>query len=249
MADKIPSRDDRGPESDESDWEGESHVSRILREYYEKKHEPLPRWLYDERAPKPKPVRSYEQDDSMLPPLDSRPPPRPTARKQKLWEASPEPQMSQREREREELRQQRRAPVQNAYEDRTNYGNDDHDDRSSYRRPSPQRKENEGWKMSSRSNTTAARYQQQDRSPRTNYGYDDDDDYGSSRYLSERRAPPPRARSPGRYHGDDMSSSSSDYYSNRYGSPPREPRDRVRGPRDIPNQFGSRYSDRGGGYF
>lgn len=34
-------------ESDDDDWEGETHVSRILRDYYESKNKPLPHWLYD----------------------------------------------------------------------------------------------------------------------------------------------------------------------------------------------------------
>ncbi|CAO3586722.1 unnamed protein product [Absidia cylindrospora] len=48
MGDKMPFHDDKGPESDESDWEGETHVSRILREHYVKKRRPLPHWLRDE---------------------------------------------------------------------------------------------------------------------------------------------------------------------------------------------------------
>ncbi|ORZ16558.1 hypothetical protein BCR42DRAFT_415317 [Absidia repens] len=48
MGDKMPFYDDKGPESDESDWEGETHVSRILREHYVKKRRPLPHWLRDE---------------------------------------------------------------------------------------------------------------------------------------------------------------------------------------------------------
>lgn len=34
-------------ESDDDDWEGETHVSRILREYYENNRQPLPSWLLD----------------------------------------------------------------------------------------------------------------------------------------------------------------------------------------------------------
>ncbi|KAI9323273.1 hypothetical protein BX666DRAFT_38439 [Dichotomocladium elegans] len=41
-----------GPDSDLSDWEGETHVSRVLREYYEKKRQPLPHWLRDESVTK-----------------------------------------------------------------------------------------------------------------------------------------------------------------------------------------------------
>lgn len=42
-------------ESDDDDWEGETHVSRILREYHCKNMQlnntPLPTWLYDDRTP------------------------------------------------------------------------------------------------------------------------------------------------------------------------------------------------------
>ncbi|KAI9256546.1 hypothetical protein BDA99DRAFT_561987 [Phascolomyces articulosus] len=321
MADKIPSRDDRGPESDESDWEGETHVSRVLREHYEKKHEPLPRWLYDERAPRQQPSKmmhrqSMEENDSMLPPLD-----RQGARgRKKLWDAHPEPQMSQREREREELRQQRRAPLMDnnnnnayeyndhssrqqrrtgashlevgssrhgpmetdAYHDRNSrrtapsmehdYYEDRHATRSAtYRRPDrhdndlydesattttrsattyrrPQENDGGGWKMSSRNkNPVAGSMRQQEKPSRYNM---DHDDYGSSRsYLSDRHVPASaRARSPGRSNNHDISpSTSSDYYASRYDN--SASRDRVRGPRDIPQQFSNRYTERGGGYF
>ncbi|KAI7904708.1 uncharacterized protein BX663DRAFT_559688 [Cokeromyces recurvatus] len=46
---------DDNPESDNDDWEGETHVSRILREYYENKRKinnvPFPSWLIDDRTP------------------------------------------------------------------------------------------------------------------------------------------------------------------------------------------------------
>lgn len=37
-------------ESDDEDWEGETHVSRILREYYESKNKPLPAWLFEQET-------------------------------------------------------------------------------------------------------------------------------------------------------------------------------------------------------
>ncbi|KAG2202071.1 hypothetical protein INT47_006263 [Mucor saturninus] len=43
----MSTEDECGPESDEDDWEGETHVSRILRDYYESKNKPLPHWLFD----------------------------------------------------------------------------------------------------------------------------------------------------------------------------------------------------------
>lgn len=82
-------------ESDEDDWEGETHVSRILREYYEKNRLPLPNWLFDNRAPK----QMITETESMVT-LPSRTPSR-----RRLWEEDPERELSSRERERQELRQ------------------------------------------------------------------------------------------------------------------------------------------------
>jgi len=39
--------DDSDNESEKDEWEGETHISRILREYYENKGADLPDWLYD----------------------------------------------------------------------------------------------------------------------------------------------------------------------------------------------------------
>ncbi|KAI9306761.1 hypothetical protein BJ944DRAFT_198790 [Cunninghamella echinulata] len=111
MADKIPSKDDKGPDSDESDWEGETHVSRILREYHEKKNKTLPNWLFDERTPKPKRYQqqSYDQPNYAMQPHQSSTSSdhlsrSTTSSRRKLWDTSNE--MSSRERERNELRQQ-----------------------------------------------------------------------------------------------------------------------------------------------
>ncbi|CAI2167828.1 11176_t:CDS:2 [Funneliformis geosporum] len=38
---------DSDNESEKDEWEGETHISRILREYYEDKDEYLPEWLHD----------------------------------------------------------------------------------------------------------------------------------------------------------------------------------------------------------
>ncbi|KAF7727945.1 hypothetical protein EC973_006833 [Apophysomyces ossiformis] len=100
-------RDDPGPESDGSDWEGESHVSRILREHYERKHQPLPMWLRDgQRRPgliraattatpstRTYPTTTRENQDLLRRP----------SRKQRLWE-TPEDPISFREQERQALR-------------------------------------------------------------------------------------------------------------------------------------------------
>ncbi|KAG9297138.1 hypothetical protein G9A89_019419 [Geosiphon pyriformis] len=45
-------------ESDKEGWEGETHISRILREYYEKKLQDLPSWLYSEGVPLKKRLES-----------------------------------------------------------------------------------------------------------------------------------------------------------------------------------------------
>ncbi|KAI8143629.1 hypothetical protein BJV82DRAFT_611181 [Fennellomyces sp. T-0311] len=91
--------EDDGPESDASDWEGESHVSRVLREHYEKRRQPLPRWLSrNEDSHTPLTAASMNKKPSLL---EQRPSHR---RHQKLWEQQEVP--SQRELEREALRHQ-----------------------------------------------------------------------------------------------------------------------------------------------
>ncbi|ORY94205.1 hypothetical protein BCR43DRAFT_358994 [Syncephalastrum racemosum] len=113
-------RDDPGPESDDSDWEGETHVSRVLREYHEKKGGPLPGWLLDERTP------SHVQGaDEALARRSSR-------RKQRLWQV--EEQRTQREMERDVLRRMpsgRRSPPppqQHHQQHHYRHDNEDHDD-------------------------------------------------------------------------------------------------------------------------
>lgn len=65
-------------ESDESDWEGETHVSRVIREYYEKKQQPLPHWMYDDGHTKQqKPLKQPKSQDILN---------RRAHRKPKLWE-------------------------------------------------------------------------------------------------------------------------------------------------------------------
>ncbi|KAI9364154.1 hypothetical protein BD770DRAFT_379393 [Pilaira anomala] len=62
--------EDAGPESDDEDFEGETHVSRILREYYESKNKPLPTWLYDDTTTQQSQTkrksarRLWQQDDT-----------------------------------------------------------------------------------------------------------------------------------------------------------------------------------------
>ncbi|CAO3664612.1 unnamed protein product [Rhizopus microsporus] len=105
MADKIPSRDERGAESDEDDWEGETHVSRILREYYEKNRLPLPDWLFDDRAPRQRITKAPE-----APEAEPSAGPARTPSRRRLWEDTGR-ELSSRERERQELRQQQPPPL------------------------------------------------------------------------------------------------------------------------------------------
>ncbi|KAI9495866.1 hypothetical protein BDB00DRAFT_870088 [Zychaea mexicana] len=103
---------DVGAESDASDWEGESHVSRVLREYYEKKRAPLPHYLTsreDDSGLRRHQNINNQYDSVALATGTVRKKPslleqRPSHRRyQKLWEQQEVP--SQRELEREALRQ------------------------------------------------------------------------------------------------------------------------------------------------
>lgn len=106
MADKIPSRDDRGAESDEDDWEGETHVARILREYYEKKNLPLPDWLFDDNmVQRKKSITNKGRNDQLDVNSNTTTPIR-TPSRRRLWEQDQDDKkISSRERERQELRQ------------------------------------------------------------------------------------------------------------------------------------------------
>ncbi|KAI8580683.1 hypothetical protein K450DRAFT_198293 [Umbelopsis ramanniana AG] len=104
MADKMPNRDDKGPDSDESDWEGETHVSRVLREYHEKKGGSLPSWLRDAKTPSASKSSSqrerYSNEESNR--LSEN-----TRQRQRLWEVEDDPaDLTPRERERQRLREQ-----------------------------------------------------------------------------------------------------------------------------------------------
>jgi hypothetical protein len=124
MTDKIPNRDDKGPgtleihalpliklvpeffyfsESDESDWEGETHISRILREHHEKKGGSLPHWLRDSKTP----ISSRSTDRDRYSEEDSRRISENTRHRQRLWDAGDEtPELTPRERERQRLREE-----------------------------------------------------------------------------------------------------------------------------------------------
>ncbi|KAI8971490.1 hypothetical protein BDF20DRAFT_837815 [Mycotypha africana] len=154
MADKIPSREDRGPDSDEDDWEGETHVSRILREYYERKQQPLPHWLMDDdvdptrRRQGHKLYAEYKDSDYMDPPASSRNDILRSHSRRRLWEQdngenNSSKNLSSRERERQELRQQARSdsqfsrqrrPISNDYDQEEKLHNNHNTGDSSNRR-------------------------------------------------------------------------------------------------------------------
>ncbi|KAG2176843.1 hypothetical protein INT44_007507 [Umbelopsis vinacea] len=130
MAEKIPNRDDKGPESDESDWEGETHVSRVLREYHEKKGGSLPSWLRDAKTPVASKSSSqrerYSNEDNNR--LSEN-----TRQRQRLWEVEDDPaEITPRERERQRLREQ--AENRDSY--RRQYS-DDSRQRDKSREPDP----------------------------------------------------------------------------------------------------------------
>ncbi|KAL0089848.1 hypothetical protein F4703DRAFT_1842959 [Phycomyces blakesleeanus] len=110
--------DEKGPESDESDWEGESHVSRVLREHYEKKREALPAWLRDERtstrrmAEPTSPERRHMDVEPVRADRNS------VGRRQRLWASTPDSDrvLSKREQELQDLRQAQ-AAVPTVYEE------------------------------------------------------------------------------------------------------------------------------------
>ncbi|CAO3633734.1 unnamed protein product [Mucor hiemalis] len=95
-----------GAESDDEDWEGETHVSRILREYHQSKNAPLPSWLYDDRTPittiASMPVEAIQRSK--------------TTRTRRLWQQ--ESEESARERERRELRSE---PLSRTKSERFNF--------------------------------------------------------------------------------------------------------------------------------
>ncbi|KAI7905333.1 uncharacterized protein BX663DRAFT_502470 [Cokeromyces recurvatus] len=104
MAEKIPSREDRGAESDEDDWEGETHVSRILRDYYERKRMRLPEWLLVDNT-----IQKYHTQSDISESSSTSVGRTPSRRR--LWEQDPN-KLSSRERERQELRQ--KLPIANS---------------------------------------------------------------------------------------------------------------------------------------
>ncbi|KAI8371136.1 hypothetical protein BD560DRAFT_396214 [Blakeslea trispora] len=101
------------PDSDGDDWEGETHVSRILREHYQHKNKhkkvPLPSWLYDDRTPISALAKIPDAEEAHQEQVRLR---REASKSRRLWESSRSP--TSRERELQALR----ATPMNSYADR-----------------------------------------------------------------------------------------------------------------------------------
>ncbi|KAF1805385.1 hypothetical protein V8B55DRAFT_1492004 [Mucor lusitanicus] len=103
-----------GPESDDDDWEGETHVSRILREYHQNSStKSLPPWLYDDRTPistlasVPSTEHHVIQEQIMNRKNSSR--------TRRLWQPAETQQLSSRERELQTLRAENQTPEESYY--------------------------------------------------------------------------------------------------------------------------------------
>lgn len=103
-----------GPESDDEDWEGETHVSRILREYHQSLGATsLPPWLYDDRTPistlasVPNAQHQVIQEQLMNRKNSSR--------TRRLWQPAETKQLSSRERELQTLRAERQTLPEESY--------------------------------------------------------------------------------------------------------------------------------------
>ncbi|CAO3641204.1 unnamed protein product [Mucor fragilis] len=227
MADKIPARDDRGAESDEDDWEGETHVSRILREHYEKKRQRLPDWLFDENVPvSRKPSSSNRRDHDQRSPVHQQQQqvatdgPIRTPSRRRLWEQNPQDakNMSSRERERQELRQAQppMSPSSSGSENRGRYSNRDHyhsEDRENSRYSNHRDTYEEDRHTNNRYYEDG--YDRQSRPTREDDRYYDDryksnhssrrDDYGQGRDRYDTPPPPQTrgSRDQPRYYDDD----------------------------------------------
>lgn len=101
-------------ESDDDDWEGETHVSRILREYHQNSStKSLPPWLYDDRTPistlasVPSTEHHVIQEQIMNRKNSSR--------TRRLWQPAETQQLSSRERELQTLRAENQTPEESYY--------------------------------------------------------------------------------------------------------------------------------------
>ncbi|CAG8438542.1 13275_t:CDS:2 [Dentiscutata heterogama] len=64
--------DNSDNDSEKEDWEGETHISRILREYHQQKSGDIPEWLYDH---KPIPSQNNSTKNSISSQINKIPPP------------------------------------------------------------------------------------------------------------------------------------------------------------------------------
>ncbi|KAI8641314.1 hypothetical protein BD408DRAFT_418314 [Parasitella parasitica] len=98
----ISVEEDNDPDSDDDHWEGETHVSRILREYHQSvSRGPLPAWLYDDQTPISTLAGSLDtyviQDQAIMDRKKS-------CRTRRLWQPQETQHLSSREKEIQALR-------------------------------------------------------------------------------------------------------------------------------------------------
>ncbi|CEP11084.1 hypothetical protein [Parasitella parasitica] len=94
--------EENGPDSDDDDWEGETHVSRILREYHQSVSKgPLPDWLYDHHTPISTSASHLETDVIQNQATMDR---KKSCRTRRLWQPPETQHLSSREKEIQALR-------------------------------------------------------------------------------------------------------------------------------------------------
>lgn len=222
-------------ESDEDDWEGETHVSRILREHYERKRLRLPEWLFDENvAVSRKSSSSGRRNNEPLSPVHQQHQqsdgPIRTPSRRRLWEQNPEDakNISSRERERQELRQAQPPMPPSGSENRSRYSNRDH---QQHHYNEDRETGNRGRYSNNRDNYEDDRYSNNRNHHEDDYGRRsqpttrDDDRYYDDRYKSN-------------YGRDDDHGGHYSQGRDRYDTPPPP---QTRGSRDQPRYYEDDY--------
>ncbi|KAI8378924.1 hypothetical protein BD560DRAFT_388970 [Blakeslea trispora] len=188
VADKIPNKDERGAESDEDDWEGETHVSRILREYYESKRMRLPEWLFEDDPELSSPKKSIARSSigSEVVDITKR-----NSTRRRLWDQNPNDAkgMSSRERERQELRQAPTSPPPSShhrqFKEESNFREEDSHYRRNYEDERPTRYRTEGRREESDYRYSASRdHDKFQQGGREDY-YSQEDNYHRNPYSKE----------------------------------------------------------------